>query len=73
MIIKFATTTIDPRNEELTYWFSIRLPGYEYTSIDVGLSREGALTNASRNFLDLEKQVQEKALTELQSMLPKVV
>ena len=73
MIIKFTNTTVDPRNEEMTYWFTIKLAGYEYTCIDLGFSKAGELTNASRTFFELDKRTQSEVEVEVKAMLPKVV
>ena len=74
MIIKYMGTTIGTRDkDDVTYWFSVQLQGYECTSVDVGFSAEGKLISASKTFFELEES--QKALIEAQTapMVEKVV
>ena len=72
-IIKYSNFTIDPRNGSKTYWFTVKLQGMEYTSIDVGFSAEGKHVSGSKTFFELDAKVREEIVEQTRGMVPMVV
>lgn len=60
MIITFSTKTVDTRNGDVTYWFNIKLPGYECTALDAGFNKDGKMISASGSVLALDPTVQKE-------------
>lgn len=73
MIITFATTTVDTRTKEITYWFTVKLPGYECTALDVGFDKNGNFISASGTVLNLPADVQEEIVKATSPMVAQVV
>ena len=73
MIISFTTTTMNARTEEKTYWFTVKLPGYECTAIDVGFNEKAEFVCASGSFFNLDPEVQKQIIAATVPMAEKVV
>ena len=72
MIITFSTTTVDVRDQKVTFWFNVRLRGYECTALDVGFDKDGNLICASGSFLSLDPKDQAEIIAATAPMVKRI-
>lgn len=73
LAVTFSLETVDSRTNQVTYWFDVKVPGYECTNICLGLSHTGEWTTASGSFFDLDTKMKTDALEMARKLLPKLI
>lgn len=72
IIIQFSHIAKDPRDHsKKTYWFAIRLQGYEFTNLSVGFDQNVKWVSATGEFFELDPDVKAYALAETKPMAEK--